>query len=122
LIEHFLEKYSHETTKKVDHVTRDALELLKRYDWPGNVRELENAVERAVVLSKSRTLGLEDFSFLQPSSAPLSKPRSLREMEKAHIEKTLEDCNWNVTHASEILDINRVTLHKKIKRHNLKRP
>ena len=65
LTEHFLEKYSHETTKHVDHVTRDAMELLINYDWPGNVRELENAIERAVVLSKSRTLGIEDFAFLR---------------------------------------------------------
>ena len=61
LVRHFLQKYSNETTKKVDHVTSDATELLKAYDWPGNVRELENAIERAVVLSKSRTLGSEDF-------------------------------------------------------------
>ncbi|MFH1351850.1 MAG: sigma-54 dependent transcriptional regulator [Pseudomonadota bacterium] len=122
LVEHFLEKYSHETTKNVDHVRRDALQLLKSYDWPGNVRELENAVERAVVLSKSRTLGREDFSFLRPSSTPSKGPRSLREMEKEHIECVLNDCDWNVTRASKVLDINRVTLHKMIKRYGLKRP
>ena len=122
LVQHFLEKYSHETTKKVDHVSRDAIELLKTYDWPGNVRELENAIERAVVLSKSRTLGKEDFSFLRPSSLPSEGGRSLREIEKGHIELVLKDCDWNVTKASKILDINRVTLHKMIKRYNLKRP
>ena len=122
LVEHFIEKYSHETTKNVDHVSRDAIELLKAYDWPGNVRELENAVERAVVLSKSRTLGREDFSFLQPSAAPSPGAQSLREIEKGHIERILNDYDWNVTKASRILDINRVTLHKMIKRYNLKRP
>ena len=122
LIEHFLEKYSHETTKYVDHVNRDAMELLKHYDWPGNVRELENAIERAVVLSKSRTLGVDDFSFLRPSMVPISSPLSLRKMEKNHIHQILEECNWNVTRAAKILEINRVTLHKMIKRYNLKRP
>jgi len=122
LVQHFLQKYSHETTKRVDHVKQDAMELLKSYDWPGNVRELENAIERAVVLSKSRTLGNEDFSFLRPSPHPILGPRSLREMEKGYILQILEDCAWNVTQASKILDINRVTLHKMIKRHNLKRP
>ncbi|MBW2621258.1 MAG: sigma-54-dependent Fis family transcriptional regulator, partial [Deltaproteobacteria bacterium] len=77
LIQHFLEKYGHETTKQVDRVTRNATELLKRYDWPGNVRELENAVERAVVLAQSRTLGIKDFAFLRSSPAPLSRPLSL---------------------------------------------
>jgi len=121
LIQHFLEKYGHETTKQVDRVTRDATELLKRYDWPGNVRELENAVERAVVLSQSRTLGIKDFAFLQSSPAPLSRPQSLQEVEKQHIQQILEEYNWNVTQASKALKINRVTLHKKIKRFNLER-
>lgn len=122
LTAHFLEKYSHETTKYVDHVNRDAMELLKHYDWPGNVRELENAIERAVVLSKSRTLGVEDFSFLRSSTVPISSPLSLRKMEKNHIHQILEECNWNVTRSAKILEINRVTLHKMIKRYNLKRP
>jgi two-component system response regulator HydG len=121
LIHHFLKKYSHETAKRVDHVDRGAMALLKSYDWPGNVRELENAIERAVVLSKSRTLGSESFSFLSPSPAQIPKPRSLREMEKNYIQQTLHDCQWNVTKAAKILDINRVTLHKMIKRYDMQR-
>ncbi len=122
LVEHFLKKYSQETTKKVDHITHDTIVLLKRYDWPGNVRELENAIERAVVLSKARTLRIEDFSFLRSSTIPISKPLSLRETEKNHIQQILEEYSWNVTQSAKILEINRVTLHKMIKRYNLKRP
>jgi DNA-binding NtrC family response regulator len=122
LVQHFLEKYSHETTKRVDRTTADAMKLLKSYDWPGNVRELENAIERAVVLSKSRTLRREDFAFLRTPPEAISKPRSLREMEKNYLQETLENCGWNVSKASKILDINRVTLHKMIKRFNLTRP
>ncbi|MFH1241600.1 MAG: sigma-54 dependent transcriptional regulator [Pseudomonadota bacterium] len=122
LVQHFLQKYSHETTKKVDHVTPEATELLKGYDWPGNVRELENAVERAVVLSKSRTLGTEDFSFLRPAIFSHKRPRSLRKMEKEYILEILSECDWNITRAASILDINRVTLHKMIKRYDMRRP
>jgi len=121
LVQHFLKKYSHETAKRVDHVDRRAMALLKSYDWPGNVRELENAIERAVVLSKSRTLGSENFLFLSPSPAQIPKSRSLREMEKNYIRQTLHDCQWNVTKAAKILDINRVTLHKMIKRYDMQR-
>jgi two-component system response regulator HydG len=121
LVEHFLIKHSQEMNKKVDHVTSDAMGLLKQYDWPGNVRELENAIERAVVLSKSRTLRTIDFSFIQPSGIQFSESLSLREMEKKYIQKILEENTWNVTQSAKILGINRVTLHKMIKRYNLKR-
>jgi len=121
LINHFLQKYSHETAKRVDRVSPETIEQLKHYDWPGNVRELENAIERAVVLSKSRTLKTEDFSFLQSSPAYRSGTLSLLEMEKEYIREILEDSDWNITRAAKVLDINRVTLHKKINRLNLKR-
>ena len=121
LIQHFLEKYSQETTKRVDHITRDTIERLNAYEWPGNVRELENAIERAVVLSKSRTLDIQDFSFLQKTPAMFSKPMSLRDMEKHYIQRILEECGWNVTRAAKMLDINRVTLHKKIKRFQMQK-
>ena len=121
MINHFLRKYSHETAKRVDHVSPETIEQLKHYDWPGNVRELENAIERAVVLSKSRTLKTEDFSFLQSSPAYRSGTLSLLEMEKEYIREILEDSDWNITRAAKVLDINRVTLHKKINRLNLKR-
>ena len=121
LLSCFLEKYSQETSKQVDHVSRDTVAELKRYDWPGNVRELENAVERAVVLSKSRTLRTEDFAFLRPSPGPAVETATLRAMERTHVLNMLEKYDWNITHAAKILDINRVTLHKKIKRYELKR-
>ena len=122
LIQHFLQKYSHETTKKVDHVDKDAMDLLKMYRWPGNVRELQNAMERAVVLARSRTLGAEDFSFLKASPVKSPTARSLQEMQKNYVQEVLEDCAWNITKASKILGINRVTVHKMIRRYELMRP
>jgi two-component system response regulator HydG len=121
LVRHFLQKYSMETTKRVDHIDKEALELLQKYDWPGNVRELENVIERAVVLAKSRSLRVQDFSFLRPSPGSVSRPRSLREVEREHIQRTLEEMGWNVTEAARVLGVNRVTLHKMIKRYQLQR-
>jgi DNA-binding NtrC family response regulator len=119
LVSHFLSKYSHETTRQVDHVSREALKMLQCYPWPGNVRELENAMERAVVLSKGRSLGIEDFAFLNVSRARPVRSGSLLQTEKNHIQQILEECGWNITRAAAVLDINRVTLHKKIKRFKL---
>jgi two-component system response regulator HydG len=121
LTEHFLNKYSQETSKQIDRVSREAMALLQDYDWPGNVRELENAVERAVVLAKSRTLRAIDFAFLKVSPDISQKSPTLQEMEKDYIHRVLADNNWNVTKASDVLGINRATLHKKIKRLGLKR-
>jgi DNA-binding NtrC family response regulator len=122
LVDHALQKYSLETVKQVDHMDKAALDLLMRYDWPGNVRELENVIERAVVLARSRTLKVEDFSFVRSRPPAASGPRTLREFERSHIETILAECGWNVTQAARILDINRVTLHKMIKRYRLQRP
>ncbi|MBW1979682.1 MAG: sigma-54-dependent Fis family transcriptional regulator [Deltaproteobacteria bacterium] len=120
LAHHFLERYSHETNKHIDTISREAMAILKRYDWPGNVRELENAIERAVVICKKRVLGAEEFSFLIPAKPTTERTYSLKESEIAHLRSVLEDFGWNITRAAEALQINRVTLHKKIKRYGLR--
>jgi Nif-specific regulatory protein len=56
LVNHFLEKYNAENDKNVTKLSRGVLDLLLDYPWPGNVRELENCIERAVVLSPSNVL------------------------------------------------------------------
>ncbi len=122
LAQHFLGKYSHQTAKQVDRIDQEAMQILKAYDWPGNVRELENAVERGVVLSKSRLLQARDFSFLRSAPLPEFKPRSLREKEREYVLLVLEECDWNITQASKILDIHRSTLHKMMNRLGLRRP
>jgi DNA-binding NtrC family response regulator len=120
LVDHFIKKYNHETTKRVDRISKNTLEQLTRFEWPGNIRELENAIERAVVLSRSRTLGTEDFSFLKPASPQRKGMPPLKELEKNYIVEILDKCEWNITSAAKILGINRVTLHKKINRMGLK--
>ncbi len=120
LVAHFLEKLGHQTTKRVDRVSETALALLTAYDWPGNVRELENAVERAVVLAKSRTLGHADFAFLQAGPNLRAGRTTLRQMEADYVVEVLQKCEGNVSQAARILGINRVTLHKKINRLGLR--
>jgi two-component system response regulator HydG len=120
LAEHFLDRYSRETNKYIDIISKEAMTLLRQYDWPGNVRELENAIERAVVISKKRRLGPEEFSFLAPHLAAAAETYSLEKTQIAHIHKVLKEFDWNITKAAEALEINRVTLHKKIKKHELR--
>ncbi len=125
LVDHFLTRYSSETNKRVDRVTGGAMGALLSYGWPGNVRELENAVERAVVLSRSRTLSQEAFGFLalgRDLGNADSRGRTLREMEREHVARILEHTGWNITRAAAILDISRTTLHRMIKRNGLEKP
>ena len=74
-----------------------------------------------MVLSKSRTLRVADLSFLKTAYAVPGKRQSLLEMEKSYVKEILEECGWNITRAAKMLGINRVTLHKKIKRFELSR-
>lgn len=121
LVNHFLYKYSQETSCTVDRISDEAMSRLNAYDWPGNVRELENAIERAVVLSRSRTLRTSDFTFLRSPVFEDKRFPTLKELEKSYILQVLDDSQWNVTRASQVLGINRSTLHKKIKRLGLRR-
>ncbi len=116
LAQHFLAKYSQETCKHVDRISPGALALLQDYDWPGNVRELQNAIERAVVLAKSRTIEAEAFGFINQAGQPANEgSRSLRQVEKEHIAKVLAECGGNISRAARVLGLHRSTLHRKLK-------
>ncbi|HEV2722783.1 MAG TPA: sigma-54 dependent transcriptional regulator [Thermoanaerobaculia bacterium] len=127
LVDHFVKKYAAQMNKKIGGLSALAMTRLQQHGWPGNVRELENAVERAIVVAHGGELEEEDFG-LKPV-APLTKsilipdaPKSLDEMEKAHILRVLEECNHNQTRAAELLHIDRVTLHNKLKKYGWSRP
>jgi len=96
---------------------------LQQYSWPGNVRELENAVERAMVVAQEPDLRETDFVLKSRSSAGLGigDVRSLDDVERAHILRVLEECSGNQTRAAEVLDIDRVTLHHKLKKYGWNR-
>jgi two-component system response regulator HydG len=120
LAEHFLDRYTRETNKDIDTISKEAMSLLRKYDWPGNVRELENAIERAVVICRKRLLGPEEFSFLAPHLLTATETYSLEKTQIAHLLKVLKEFDWNITRAAQALEINRVTLHKKIKKYELR--
>ena len=61
LVDHFLARFREKNGKAVSGCTRAALDVLTEHDWPGNVRELENAIERAVVLTKASVIDVEDL-------------------------------------------------------------
>jgi two-component system, NtrC family, response regulator HydG len=120
LVDHFVRKLSLQMNKRITRVSPSAMNLLQQQTWSGNVRELENAVERAMVVAQEPELHETDFVF--KTSVPNGAPKSLEEMEKAHILRVLEQCGWNQTRTAEALGIDRVTLHHKLKRYGWSKP
>ncbi len=115
LVDHFVRKFSLAMSKKITRVSPSAMYQLQQYPWPGNVRELENAVERAMVVAQEPELREQDFTLKTRVSN--GDVKTLEDIERAHILRVLEECNWNQTRAAEVLDIDRVTLHHKLKRY-----
>src|SRR5262249_29331949 len=135
LAESFRARFSHEFGKNVVGLTRDAFELLTKHEWPGNVRELEGVVQRGVALCQGTriTSGHLSPSLCHPRSSriPSVTPRSgmplnirplkeaLEEPEKRIIIQALQALNWNRQETARVLDINRTTLYKKMKKYGL---
>jgi len=126
LAAHFLKYYADENGTEARSLAPEALRVLMDYDWPGNVRELENAMERGVVLSTTRTI-TPDLLPLQLTGNTYStsmldhKPDAslfdlMEEIERRIISDRLERCHWNQTEAAEYFKIPLSTLNQKIKR------
>jgi two-component system response regulator HydG len=129
LAQHFLSTFAEKNRKQIKGFTPQAMDQLLKYDWPGNVRELMNAVERAVVLSRSEYLDEQDlFLVIKDALSAEEEPPSryavpadlpLEDVEKATILKTLESTGGNKSEAARRLGITRKTLHKKLKKYGM---
>lgn len=137
LAEAFRERHAQEFHKNVTGFTRDALDVLQRHDWPGNVRELEAAIQRAVAMcngprvSSSHLAPILNHHRQNRAAAAGGTPRphlsmgirplkeALEEPEKRIIIQALQAFNWNRQETARVLDINRTTLYKKMKKYGL---
>jgi DNA-binding NtrC family response regulator len=130
LVRHFVQKYTQRIKKPIERIPSAAIDALSEYDWPGNVRELEHFIERAVILSPGSELQppLSELSYQNPPSAIAaaeSNSTTLREAEREHIVRTLQDTNWTIggpAGAAARLGMKRTTLHSLVKRLGIDRP
>src|SRR6202522_3710894 len=129
LATHFLKFYAEENGTADRSLSPEAMRIIMDYEWPGNVRELENAMERGVVLSTSRTIS-PDLLPTQLTGSTYSaslldhQPNAslfdlMEEIERRIISDRLERCHWNQTEAAEYFKIPLSTLNQKIKRLNV---
>jgi DNA-binding NtrC family response regulator len=127
LVDHFLKRNAAGGTPKA--VSKEAMELLLKYDWPGNVRELENVMERALILDESGVIGPDDLSdkirlgSSHRGSLIIDSPTlTLEELEKEYILKVLHSTRWQKKRASDILGINASTLYRKLIAYGVEKP
>ena len=128
LVNHFMEKFAQDARRPVEGISPEALAALKSHEWPGNIRELEHIIERAVLLGKGATIGLDDLpphliargegAFVVNQA--LAKQLTLDELEREYIGRVLESTNGNKTEAARILGVDRTTLYRKLEEYKLK--
>ncbi len=135
LADFFLKRFAEKNKKALQGFTPKAMDLLMRHDWPGNIRELENAIERAVIMARGQRITPEEFpSPLRGPEADSAEPdvqeaspqavdppvdRSLKQLEKETILRTLAENDGNRTRTANILGISRRTLQLKLKEYGV---
>jgi DNA-binding NtrC family response regulator len=120
LVAYLLEKINRDLRKNVRKVPSEVMKILMNLPWEGNVRELENALTRAVILAKGDVI-LDENLALEIGEKKLYPKQlvPLTEVEKDYIQHVLKVTKGNKTRTSQILQITRPTLDKKIKEYKL---
>lgn len=121
LAERFLHQYGDLYNKLNLRFSEEAEKKLTSLPWYGNIRELQHAIEKAVILSDGRMISAEDIDGgnQQKREKPLEEVQTLDEMESRMIEKTIRECEGNLSVVAARLGISRQTLYNKIKRYGL---
>jgi two-component system response regulator HydG len=129
LAHHFLEIFKKKNNKEVKGFTQEALEVMLQYSWPRNVRQMENAIERAVVLTKGDMIAPGDLPpeilkaveprveraiLMDEKTISISLGTPLETIEKRVIEETLRYSRGDKNLASKILGISARTIYRKI--------
>jgi DNA-binding NtrC family response regulator len=129
MIESFIQKYCTENNKENLEISKEAVDVLMKYNYPGNVRELENIIERAVVLNRGKVITLGDLpinikGFKEEKSITTSREGTLTEqveaLEKQLIYDALQESEGNQTKAGKLLGLTERNLRYKLKKYNIK--
>lgn len=120
LVTHFIDKFAQREKKKVERVSPDVMNMFLNYSWPGNLRELENVIERAVVLTKSSIIDLNNLpkdlkKEMLENSKHKGDVKPLKELELETIMKAIETYNGNKSQAARALGITRNVLYKRLR-------
>ena len=126
LVQHFVQRFATKLRQAPLQISAEALQALASYTWPGNIRELKNVVERASILTPpGQPLTVDDLPPEIQVAAPWSgstgsdDPRTLRNAERLHVQRILQECGGNKAEAARVLGIAHTTLYRKIQEYGL---
>ena len=127
LVRFFVQRLARPMNRHIEVIPSETLEALRRYAWPGNVRELANLIERAMILSKGRTLEvpLAELRRRRPRADHEDGPATLEAVERMHILRVLGETNWTLggpRGAAARLGMKRTTLQSLMRRLGIMRP
>jgi PAS domain S-box-containing protein len=117
----FVESLGRRMGKAIKSIPHKTMQQLQSYSWPGNVRELSNVIERAMILATSDVL---DVELPAVASSTLSARMTLKEVERTHILRVLDETGWRIrgaNGAAEILAIKPTTLETRMAKLGIKR-
>lgn len=130
LANHLLERHSSRLGVDVSSIVPEAMEVLLGYSWPGNIRELENVLERALVLTDSESIGVDDLPEAVRRPAPdtpgigidgddLSVKKHGAKLERHLIQLALDRTGGNKTQAADLLELSPRALRYKIQEYGI---
>jgi len=128
LASYFAKRLSMEMCKKCPKFTKEALSALKKYNWPGNVRELRNVIERALVVTTGKSIGVSDLNLISDKTDKLesiedmfnmpyyeAREKVLSDFKKKYLSNLIEKNNGNISKAAKQAGISRSSIHRMIK-------
>ena len=116
LVWHYTNKYARQFNRQIESIPAAAMKSMVNYSWPGNIRELQNFIERAVILSPGSVLDPPVRELIRLNHQVPVEPITLRDVERAHILRTLEKTNGQLAGAAVLLGIPRSTLFYRLRR------
>jgi DNA-binding NtrC family response regulator len=117
LASYFFERVAADLGRQHLTISDQTMEMLAGYSWPGNIRELKNVIERAVLLATGDTIRPRDLhlEFKEQASTESGPDLTLSEVQRLHIQRTLDAERGNVARAANRLGVTRSTLYNKMK-------
>lgn len=120
LVEHFIKRHNPELKRNFQGIDEDAMRVLMSLHWRGNVRELDNVIEHTMILAEGERITLRDLPSSIVASSQMNPvftfnlKEALRQFEKQHILRALEQAKQDRKEAAKLLDISLSSLYRKI--------